>query len=183
MLRQLLIAHGISLLVLCLVVGAGTSFLYVSGKNAGLPARYTESRPVSTARTILALAIGVVVLVGVNIYFARYPLRGPGTILIWPLSIIALRSMVRSGQVRNPASGERNFGLWPVWADVMRGAVCIIIGFALVIAYALVVRYGRLPDSVSTAVYICLPGLLMVFLGFWFLIRSSYKAVCGVAMR
>lgn len=102
---------------------------------------------------------------------------------MWPLGVIALRTMVTSGQIRNPASGERSFRLWPVWADVLRAVVCMIVGFALVIAYALVVRYRRLPDNVSTALLIGLPGLLFVFFGFWFLIRSSYKAVCGVAKR
>ena len=183
MLRQLLIAHGISLLVLCLVVAAGTGFLYASGRKAEIPVRRDDGKGISTARTIFALAVGAVVLVGLNYYFARYPLHDASAVLMWPVGVIALRAMVRAGQIRNPASGERSFGLWPVWADVLRAVVCIIIGFALVIAYALVVRYRRLPDSASTALLIGLPGLLSVFFGFWFLIRSSYKAVCGVAKR
>jgi hypothetical protein len=182
-LRQFLIAHGISLLVLCLVVASGVGFLYVGGPPAEISARRDEGEPITTARTILALAVGAIVLVGLNYYFARYPLHGASAVLMWPLSVIALRAMVRSGQIRNPGSGERSFKLWPVWVDVMRAVVCMIVGFALVIAYALVVHYRRLPDSVSTALLIGLPGLLIVFFGFWFLIRSSYKAVCGVATR
>ncbi len=183
MLRQLLIAHGISLLGLCLVVAGAIGPLYAGGRKAELPARRDEGKPVSTARTIFALAVGAVVLVGSNYYFARYPLHGASAVLMWPLGVIALRAMVTSGQIRNPGSGERSFRLWPVWVDVLRAIVCIIVGFALVIACALVVRYRRLPDSVSTALVIDLPGLLIVFFGFWFLIRSSYKAVCGVAKR
>ena len=183
MLRQLLIAHGISLVVLCLVVAGGIGFLYVGDRKAEIPARRDEGKPISMARTIFALAVGAVVLVGSNYYFARYPLHGASAVLMWPLGVIALRAMVRSGQIRNPGSGERSFGLWPVWADVLRAVICIIVGFALVIAYALVVGYRRLPDSVSTALLIGLPGLLIVFFGFWFLIRSSYKAVCGIAKR
>ena len=67
--------------------------------------------------------------------------------------------------------------------DLMRAAVCIIVGFALVVAYGFAVRYGHLPDSVSTALFTAFPGLLILLLGFWFLVRSGYKAVCGVAKR
>jgi hypothetical protein len=171
------------LLVLCLVVAAGIVFLYAGGRKAGNPARRDEGKPISTGRTIFALTVGAVLLLGSNYYFARYPFHDASAALMWPLGVIALRAMVRSGQIRNPGSGERSFGLWPVWADVLRAVACIVIGFALVIAYALVVRYRRLPDSVSTALLIGLPGLLIVLFGFWFLIRSSYKAVCGVAKR
>jgi hypothetical protein len=142
-----------------------------------------RAKPSARAEQYFALVVGAIVLVGSNYYFARYPLHGASAILMWPLSVIALRAMVTSGQIRNPASGERSFRLRPVWADVLRAVVCMIIGFALVIAYALVVRYRRLPDSVSTALLIGIPGLLLVFFGFLFLIRSSYKAVCGVAKR
>jgi hypothetical protein len=178
-----LIAHSISFLVLCLVVIAGIVFLRARGLTAGNLARRDEGKPISTARTIFALTVGAAVLVGSNYYFARYPFHDVSAVLMWPLGVIALRAMVRSGLIRNPGLGERSFRLWPVWADVLRAGVCIIIGFALVIAYALVVRYRRLPDTVSTALQIGLPGLLIVMLGFWFLVRSSYKAVCGVAKR
>jgi hypothetical protein len=139
---------------------------------------------VSTARTIFALAVGAVAFYAVNRYFALFPLTGVGSVLIGLLSVITLRSMVRSGQIRNPSgSDERDFGLKPIWGDLMRAVVCVVMGFALVAAYALAIRYRRLPDSVSTALLIAFPGLLILLAGFWFLVRSSYKAVCGVAKR
>jgi hypothetical protein len=145
---------------------------------------FDVGKRVGTARTISALAVGAVAIFAVNRYFARFPLTGVGSVLIGLLSVITLRSMVRSGQIRNPSgSDERDFGLKPVWGDLMRAVVCIVMGFALVAAYALAVRYDRLPDGVSTALFIAFPGLLILLLGFWFLVRSSYKAVCGVAKR
>ena len=155
MVYQLLIAHGISLLVLGLILAAGISVRYAGRRHKGdnssesrseqqpssadrihwFPATRDENKPTSTARTIFALAIGAGVLFGVNRYFAHYPLPGTSAVLLAPLSVIALRAMVRSGQIRNPGSGERDFGLRAVWADVMRAAVCIIAGFALVVAY------------------------------------------------
>jgi hypothetical protein len=128
-LRQLLIAHDISLLVLCLVVAGGIGFLHAGGRKAEIPARRDDRKPISTGRTIFALAVGAAVLAGSNYYFARYPLHGASAVLMWPLGVIALRAMVRSGQIRNPGSGERSFRLWPVWADVLRAVVCITIGF------------------------------------------------------
>jgi hypothetical protein len=53
-----LIAHGISLLVLCLVVAGGVAFLYVGGPPAEISARRDEGKPITTVRTILTVAVG-----------------------------------------------------------------------------------------------------------------------------
>jgi hypothetical protein len=93
---------------------------------------FDVGKRVSTARTISALAVGAVAFFAVNRYFAHFPLTGVGSVLIAMLSVITLRFMVRSGQIRNPSgSDERDFGLKPAWGDLMRAVVCIVMGFAL----------------------------------------------------
>ena len=139
---------------------------------------------ISTARTIFALAVGASVFFAMNRYFAHFPLTGVGSVLIALLSVITLRSMVRSGQIRNPGgAGEREFGFRPVIDDVVRAAGCIIGGFALVAVGGLAVRYRLLPDSLLTALFTVFPGLIVALIGVWFLARGGYKAVCGVARR
>ena len=197
MLHQLLIAHGLSLLVLCLILAAGISVRYADRRNRAddssgngseqqpsgadrnywFPTRRDGSKP-STVRIIVALILGAGVLIGVTSYFMHYPLPRASGVLLAPLSVIALRAMVRSGQIRNPGGpGEKDFGLRPVWDDVMRAAGCLLSGLALAAAGGLAVRYRFLSDSWSTAAFTIFPGLALVLLGVWFLISITLAVV------